>query len=152
MVDIVDKATRSRMMSGIRGRNTQPELALRRALHRKGFRYRLHVAGLPGRPDIVFPRFRAVIQVHGCFWHRHAGCRFCTTPASNHSFWDKKFLGTMDRDRVTTSQLLEAGWRVAIVWECVLDAKGVNAAARAVSAWLRGGKPFIEFPHLSKET
>jgi DNA mismatch endonuclease (patch repair protein) len=146
MVDIVDKATRSRMMSGIRGRNTQPELTLRRALHRRGFRYRLHVAGLPGRPDIVFPRFRAVIQVHGCFWHRHAGCRFCTTPASNSPFWNEKFSRTVERDRITTNQLLKAGWRVAIVWECALDDDGVNAVTKVLSTWLKGRKIFVEYP------
>jgi DNA mismatch endonuclease (patch repair protein) len=134
------------MMSGIRGRDTQPELAIRRALHRNGFRYRLHVAGLPGRPDIVFPKYRAVIQVHGCFWHRHAGCRFSTTPASNAPFWNKKFSQTIVRDRLTTDKLLQVGWRVAIVWECALDANGVNVAVKALSAWLKRKKPFIELP------
>jgi DNA mismatch endonuclease (patch repair protein) len=134
------------MMSGIRGRNTQPELGIRRALHRKGFRYRLHVADLPGRPDIVLPKYRAAIQVHGCFWHRHAGCRFCTTPASNASFWSKKFSQTIERDRVTTDKLLQLGWRVGIVWECALDGKGVNIAVKALSAWLKGKKSFIELP------
>jgi DNA mismatch endonuclease (patch repair protein) len=134
------------MMSGIRGVNTQPEQAIRRALHRKGFRYRLHVANLPGRPDIVFPKYRAAIQVHGCFWHRHAGCRFCTTPASNASFWNKKFSETIERDRVTTDKLLQLGWRVGIVWECALDRKGVNVAVKALSTWLKGKKSFIELP------
>ncbi|TXJ17373.1 MAG: DNA mismatch endonuclease Vsr [Afipia sp.] len=150
MVDIVDKATRSRMMSGIRGRNTQPELALRRALHRLGFRYRLHVAGLAGRPDIVLPKYRSAIQVHGCFWHRHKGCRFATTPASNPAFWQEKFSGTIERDQRTTRALLDDGWRVAIVWECALDGSGVDIAAKALSAWLGGEKAFIEFPRPEK--
>jgi DNA mismatch endonuclease (patch repair protein) len=108
------------------------------------------VAGLPGRPDIVLPKFRAVIQVHGCFWHRHAGCRFCTTPASNSPFWSEKFSRTIERDRITTNQLLEAGWRVAIVWECAVDGNDVNAAARVLSDWLKGKKSFIEFPKMGK--
>jgi DNA mismatch endonuclease (patch repair protein) len=136
------------MMSGIRGRNTKPELTLRRALHRMGFRYRLHVAGLPGRPDIVLPKFHAVIQVHGCFWHRHVGCRFCTTPASNSSFWDKKFSETVERDLITTDKLLQAGWRVAVIWECALHEGRADAAAKIVSVWLKGKKSFIEFPKL----
>lgn len=150
MADIVDRATRSRMMSGIRGKNTQPELALRRALHQKGFRYRLHVADLPGRPDIVLPQYRAAIQVHGCFWHRHEGCRFCTNPASNASFWRKKFSQTVERDRRTTSKLLQDGWRIAVVWECGLDENGVNAAAKALSSWIKGAKLFVEFPRMKK--
>ena len=146
MVDIVNRATRSRMMSGIRGRNTQPELALRRALHRKGFRYRLHVTDLPGRPDIVFPKYRAAIQVHGCFWHRHKGCRFCTKPTSNSLFWKKKFSETIKRDRRKARDLIAGGWRMAVVWECVLDGMSVDAAATVVSKWLKGNKAFIELP------
>lgn len=150
MADIVDRTTRSRMMSGIQGKNTQPELVLRRALHRKGFRYRLHVAGLPGRPDIVFPKFHAVIQVHGCFWHRHKGCRFCTHPASNSLFWRKKFSQTIKRDRNKTNELLEAGWKVAIVWGCALEGESVNVTAKTLSVWLRGRKSFIELPKMNK--
>src|SRR5690625_3921904 len=82
MADIVDKATRSRMMAGIRGKDTKPELALRRALHARGFRYRLHAANVVGRPDLVLPRYGAAIFVHGCYWHRHKGCRYATTPAT----------------------------------------------------------------------
>src|ERR1700742_506126 len=98
MVDVVDKNTRSRMMAGIRGKDTKPEIALRHALHREGLRYRLHVAGIPGRPDMVFPKHRAAVQVHGCFWHRHENCIFCTTPGSNKKFWKSKFDETIERD------------------------------------------------------
>lgn len=118
MADVVDKATRSRMMSGIKGGNTRPELVVRRALHAAGFRYRLHAAGLPGRPDIVLPRHRAVILVHGCFWHRHAGCRFATTPTTRTDFWTEKFESNVERDVRTRLALQAEGWRIATLWEC----------------------------------
>ena len=91
MVDTVDSATRSRMMAGIRGKDTKPERVLRQRLHAAGIRFRLHAPGLPGKPDLVFPRYKAVAFVHGCFWHRHEGCHWCTTPASNTEFWQTKF-------------------------------------------------------------
>src|SRR5688572_5011039 len=99
MADIVDMKTRSRMMSRITGRNTNPELAVRKALFAAGLRYRLHVKGLPGRPDIVLPRHKIVVEVHGCFWHRHARCRLAYTPKSNIEFWTQKFGENVDRDR-----------------------------------------------------
>jgi len=105
-------------MSGIRGRDTQPEMAIRRYLHRHGMRYRLHDRSLPGAPDLVFPRFNTVLFVHGCFWHRHAECRFATTPANNREFWSKKLSGNADRDRRNVAELLADGWRVIIIWEC----------------------------------
>ena len=105
-------------MSGISGKNTKPEIAVRQALHRLGFRYRLHVRDLPGKPDIVLPRYRAVVNVHGCFWHRHPGCRYATTPASNAEFWRVKLQGNVERDKRTDSQLASLGWRVFTVWEC----------------------------------
>jgi DNA mismatch endonuclease (patch repair protein) len=106
------------MMAGIRNSNTKPELLVRRFLHRQGLRFRLHVAALPGRPDIVLPRWCAVVQVHGCFWHRHSGCRYATTPATNPRFWLSKLEGNADRDRRTNRQLRAAGWRVFTIWEC----------------------------------
>jgi DNA mismatch endonuclease (patch repair protein) len=139
MTDVVDRATRSRMMSGIRGKNTKPELSLRRALHRLGLRFRIHAASLPGRPDIVFPKFRAAVQVHGCFWHRHNGCRFATTPASRTDFWRTKFEATMERDRKTELALHKLGWRTAVIWECDLRALGEEAIAAALLNWLVHG-------------
>jgi len=121
MVDIVDRATRSRMMAGIRGTNTVPELAVRRFLHRSGFRFRLHGRQLPGRPDVVLPKYRAAVFVHGCFWHRHPGCRFATTPATRRAFWQGKFRENVERDRRQQRALRSAGWRVFVVWECELD-------------------------------
>jgi DNA mismatch endonuclease (patch repair protein) len=139
MTDVVDRATRSRMMSGIRGKNTKPELSLRRALHRLGLRFRVHAAELPGRPDIVFPKLQAVVQVHGCFWHRHTGCRFATTPASRTDFWRTKFVATMERDRKTELALRTLGWRTAVIWECELRSLGEDVIAAALLNWLEQG-------------
>lgn len=118
MADIVSKAVRSRMMSGIRGKNTKPEVHVRRFLHRRGLRFRLHDRTLPGRPDIVLPRWGTVVLVHGCFWHQHKGCRFAYMPASNTSFWREKLGGNVNRDRRNAAALRALGWRVLLIWEC----------------------------------
>src|SRR4051812_7398106 len=97
-MDIVDRTTRSRMMSGIRNKNTRPEIAIRQALHAAGYRFRLHRRDLPGSPDIVLPRHRIAVFVHGCFWHRHLGCRFATSPKTNQDFWNTKFAANVARD------------------------------------------------------
>jgi DNA mismatch endonuclease (patch repair protein) len=127
---------RSRMMAGIRGKDTRPELALRSALFAAGFRYRLHERGLPGSPDLVFPKYRAALFVHGCFWHRHEGCRYATSPKTNGEFWHRKFEGNVSRDARNVALLGERGWRVAIVWECALK-RSADQAAQAVGVWLR---------------
>jgi DNA mismatch endonuclease (patch repair protein) len=132
MTDVVDRATRSRMMSGIRGRDTKPEKQVRSFLHRAGLRFRLH-ASLPGKPDLVFPRHRAVVFVHGCFWHRHAGCQYATTPSSNVEFWQAKFDSNVERDRRVTRQLRKEGWRVFVIWECQLSSLKLNSLARGIS-------------------
>ena len=138
MMDIVSPEVRSRMMSGIRGVNTQPELALRRELHRLGFRFRLHRKDLPGTPDLVFPRFGAAVFVHGCYWHRHEGCSLATTPSTRREFWLPKFDGNVSRDRRNERLLLEAGWRVAIVWECALR-RNVRSTCASLGGWLAAG-------------
>lgn len=140
MVDVVDALTRSRMMSGIRGRDTKPELLLRRALHALGFRYRLHGRDLPGRPDIVLPRHRAVVFVHGCFWHRHAGCRYASTPATRPEFWANKFRKNVERDLRNQEALLATAWRVAVVWECALKKHPAPDIAAALGEWLVSGR------------
>jgi DNA mismatch endonuclease, patch repair protein len=146
LADIVDKATRSSMMSGIRSRNTRPEMKVRRALHRAGFRFRLHVAGLAGKPDLVFPKHRAVLFVHGCYWHRHAGCRIASTPSTNREFWVCKFEANMKRDRQARQALLAAGWRVAVVWECATRKLPTETVASHVGEWLMGGDATFEIP------
>ena len=124
--DIVSPAVRSSMMSRIRGKNSRPELALRRQLFAAGYRFRLHRRDLPGSPDIVLPRYRAVVFVHGCFWHRHPGCPKSTTPSSNATFWATKFASNMRRDAAAIDRLVALGWRVAVVWECALGADGLD--------------------------
>jgi DNA mismatch endonuclease (patch repair protein) len=120
MTDIVDSKTRSRMMAGIKGKNTRPELILRQFLHSQGFRYRLHEKKLLGRPDIVLRRFHLVIFVHGCFWHRHKGCKFATTPKQNRDKWLLKFRQNAERDQRQIALLQELGWNVLVIWECGL--------------------------------
>lgn len=138
MVDVVDPATRSRMMSGIRGKNTKPELLIRKALHARGFRYRLH-CDLPGKPDICLPKHRAVIFVHGCFWHGH-GCHLFKWPKTRPEFWRGKIERNCEVDRAAEEKLAQAGWRVGDVWECALKGKTRLPLADVVhnlDAWLR---------------
>jgi DNA mismatch endonuclease (patch repair protein) len=138
MVDTLTPEQRSERMSRIRGRDTQPELVLRRALHAEGLRYRLHDADLPGKPDLVFPRFSAVVFVHGCFWHQHVGCKVARVPQSNLGFWRKKFEANRCRDRRNVRQLRRLGWRVAVVWECQLStAHRVATSVKRVRRFLR---------------
>lgn len=118
MADVVDKKTRSRMMANIQGRNTKPELTVRKHLHAAGFRYRLHVNDLPGKPDIVLPRYRTVIFVHGCFWHQHEGCKYAANPKSNKDFWLKKLSSNVSRDKDVINILNKNGWKTIVIWEC----------------------------------
>lgn len=139
MTDVVDVATRSRMMAGIQGKNTRPELFLRKALHAMGFRYRLGGKGLPGKPDIVFPKRRVVIFVHGCFWHMHE-CKYFKQPATNPQFWREKLENNVQRDRRVVDELQSKGWTVLTVWECELRESKYqmpNSAVLAVAAKLK---------------
>ena len=123
MTDVLTQAQRRFNMSRVRGKHTQPELVLRRGLHRRGLRYRLHAKGLPGRPDLVFPTRKAVIFVHGCFWHMHDCPRF-RWPATSEGFWREKIQGNHERDRRVRKELDDIGWRVQVVWECALRGAG----------------------------
>lgn len=120
MVDIVDGATRSRMMAAIRGKNTKPELIVRRYLHSCGYRFRLHRRDLPGRPDLVLPKYKLAIFVHGCFWHRHEGCAYATFPKTRKLFWEEKLSGNVKRDQAQLASLNSMRWRVLVIWECGL--------------------------------
>lgn len=149
MTDVVSQAVRSRMMSSIRGRNTRPEMAIRRYLHRCGFRYRLHDRSLPGSPDLVFPRYRTVIFVHGCFWHRHAGCRLATTPASNAEFWLQKLSANAERDQQNLQKLLREGWQVIVIWECGIRLLGKGENLDWLPAAIKAERAgFTEWPLL----
>ena len=142
MTDVVDAKTRSRMMSGIRGRDTKPEMLVRRALFKAGFRFRLHRRDLPGVPDVVLPGRRLAIFVHGCFWHAHQGCRYAKTPASRREFWGAKLAANVERDKHVRDALLSAGWRVLVVWECLTRSTKVREALPELLArWIEG--PYV---------
>jgi DNA mismatch endonuclease (patch repair protein) len=133
------------MMSGIRDKDTKPELALRRALHARGFRFRLHSKKVHGRPDLVLPEHRAAVFVHGCFWHRHEGCRHTTAPSTRQDFWQAKFEANIARDEAVRRKLLEDGWRIATVWECALRKPDqITASTERLSAWLLSDEHQIE--------
>jgi DNA mismatch endonuclease (patch repair protein) len=151
MVDVVDSATRSRMMSGIRARNTKPEILVRSLLHRAGFRFRLHVTDLPGKPDIVLPRYKAVIFVHGCFWHGH-NCPLFKWPGTREDFWRAKIGRNQANDRRALELLAAQGWRVAVVWECAMRGRDRNLddMVQRLSGWLAGSDDrFLELPGTS---
>nr|WP_314547632.1 very short patch repair endonuclease [uncultured Massilia sp.] len=146
-MDIVEPKVRSRMMSAVRGKDTKPELIVRRFLHRKGFRFRLHVANLPGRPDLAFPKHKVALFVHGCFWHRHHGCRYATSPQQNAQFWSEKFDANIARDQRNVERLVEAGWRVITVWECGLRNAQATAQLDSLCDLISYGRaPTAEWP------
>lgn len=154
MVDIVSPDIRSAMMAGIRGGNTKPELTVRKLLFARGLRYRLHRKGLPGKPDLVFPRFKAVIFIHGCFWHMHGnGCYLSKKPSSNTEFWNTKLEKNRERDQRVENQLLAIGWRIGIIWECALRGKKpeeLNALADIIFSWLHGDQQKLETEAVQK--
>ena len=137
-MDIVDPATRSRMMSRIRSENTKPEMLLRKALHKNGFRYRLHDSQIPGKPDLVFQKYHAVLFVNGCFWHGH-DCPLFRMPETRNGFWEDKIRKNRERDAVVLKRLEDIGWRMGIVWECSLKGKeriGTEEIVKRIVAWL----------------
>lgn len=140
-MDVLTTEQRRHNMSRIRGKNTKPEMLLRRGLHAFGLRFRLHVRDLPGRPDIVFPRYRAVVLVHGCFWHGH-DCPLFKLPATRRKFWAEKINANRGRDVLTVEALLEQGWRVLTVWECSLKGRGrlqQSEVTSQIAEFLRSG-------------
>lgn len=137
MADFLSKTERSFRMSRIRGKDTKPEILLRKKLHGMGFRYRLHEKLLPGRPDIVLPKYRAVVFVHGCFWHHHQGCKVANNPKSNSDFWQKKFEDNISRDKLNEARLLNLGWRIFTVWECELVTRRILATVESLAKKLR---------------
>jgi len=120
MADVHEPETRSYNMSQISGKDTKPEMIVRKFLHRNGFRYRLHVKELPGKPDLVLPKYNSVIFVHGCFWHVHKDCKYFKLPQTNTNFWKEKLYGNKERDEKHIQKLEKEGWNVIVVWECEL--------------------------------
>lgn len=146
MTDFVDNATRSVWMAGIRGRDTRPEITVRRWLHREGLRFRLHVRSLPGTPDIVLPRHHVCVFVNGCFWHHHEGCMHARTPSSRTEFWEAKFRRTRERDELARSALTATGWRVIDIWECGIRDIGFPRLEWLPSEILRGKHIRVQWP------
>ncbi len=147
MADVHDEATRSRNMAAIRGADTKPELIVRRGLHARGFRFRLHDRKLPGRPDLVFPKYTAVIFVNGCFWHGH-NCNLFKWPKTREKFWRDKIAGNQRRDEQALSSLRAAGWRIASVWECALKGRGrlsQDDLIDSIAAWLSSDRKETSF-------
>lgn len=120
MTDVHDKKTRSYNMSRIKGKNTKPEMLVRKFLHKNGFRYRLNYSKLPGKPDIVLPKYKTVIFINGCFWHGHKGCKFFVVPKTRTEMWTEKINGTIERDKIKIKELEKMGWDVKTLWECEL--------------------------------
>ena len=135
-MDHVSRERRSRMMSGIKGKDTVPEILVRRAAHALGLRFRLHVRDLPGRPDLVLARWRTVVFVNGCFWHRHPGCKRAGKPKSNRAFWNRKFKENVRRDRSNYAQLEKLGWRVIVLWQC--EVRSIEQASAAIGSHFPG--------------
>lgn len=147
MADIVTKEQRSKMMAGIRGKGTKPELLVRQTLTADGFRYRLHRRDLPGTPDVVMPGRKIAIFVHGCFWHQHQGCKFAKLPASNENFWRHKFDENKRRDLLALAALKDSGWRILTVWECATRTKeSTDSFGMRIREWIESDCVLMEIP------
>ena len=152
MTDVVDKATRSRMMSGIKGKDTQPELRVRKELHKLGFRYKLHQKGMPGKPDLVFPKYKAILFINGCFWHGH-DCHLFKYPATQKEFWREKINKTKETDARNISLLMKDGWRVLNIWECSLKGSekiGLEEVIYRTTTWLVSKCIFLEIRGITR--
>lgn len=154
MVDVVDAPTRSRMMSGIRGKDTSPELLIRKALHARGFRFRIHAKHLPGKPDLLMPKYKAAVFIHGCFWHGHA-CRYFKVPQTRPEFWLEKIGKNQIRDGLQEAALKALGWRVLIVWECAVRSMKKEKSPMLVDLiadWLINGSEYFSIDENELET
>lgn len=153
MADVVDSKTRSRMMSGIRGKDTEPELIIRKKLHALGFRYKLHDKKLPGKPDMVFPKYKAVIFVNGCFWHGH-NCHLFKWPSSREEFWRNKITRTQEKDKENIEKLLQGGWRILQIWECAIKGKerlSIDEIIEKTAFWLKSSQLELDIRGISNK-
>lgn len=140
-MDTVTKRQRSKNMAAIKSADTKPEMIVRKLLFREGFRYRLHYRRLPGIPDIVLPRYKTVILVHGCFWHQHRGCKYSTRPSSNIDYWNPKLKGNVERDRKNIRELKKRGWRIAVIWQCQVEKDIDKVREKMLAALLKRAGP-----------
>ena len=150
MADIVTKAKRSEMMAGIKGKDTKPEIIIRKSLHRLGFRYKLHDKTLPGKPDLVFPKYKSIIEINGCFWHLH-NCHLFKWPRSRKEFWKEKLEKNKERDQRNREELNALGWRLLVVWECALKGKArlpIEEVITMCESFLKGNEKHKEITGL----
>lgn len=148
MTDTLSSEQRSRLMAKVRGKDTAIEKKVRSYLHKRGYRFRKHVAGLPGSPDIVLLKYRAAIFVHGCFWHGHSDCRKSRLPTTRRTFWEEKLEANLERDNRKIIELIGLGWRVAVVWQCVLEKSGtLSSAMNTLEYWINSESDHCEIPN-----
>ncbi|MGM9822221.1 MAG: very short patch repair endonuclease [Muribaculaceae bacterium] len=140
MADVLSKEQRQKCMSHIKSKNTKPEVLVRRFLFANGYRFRLYRKDLPGKPDIVLPKYKTVIFINGCFWHGHSGCKYATIPETNREFWSNKIFGNVERDKVTFSSLEKMGWRVIVIWQCELKPKTKDQTLQNLISTLKNGQ------------
>lgn len=146
-MDKLTKEKRSWNMSRVRSKDTKPELIVRSSLHKMGYRFRVYVKHLPGNPDVVLPKYRAVIFIHGCFWHGHSDCKGGEIPKTRSLFWKEKICENISRDKEAYTQLNLSGWRIAIIWECALKNKSVTFDTfKKLNEWIRSGLDNLEIP------
>ncbi|MFI8337030.1 very short patch repair endonuclease [Pseudomonas taetrolens] len=154
MTDVVDVETRSRMMTNIRSKNTSPEILIRKALHARGFRFRVHVKKLPGTPDLVLPKYKAAIFIHGCFWHGHS-CRYFKTPQTRQAFWMEKIGKNQERDKRQLVAIQALNWRVLVIWECAvrtMKKQNTSLLMDKIVYWLLQGPEFSQIDEANLET
>ncbi|RSC93102.1 very short patch repair endonuclease [Tenacibaculum singaporense] len=140
MSDVHSKKVRSYNMSQIKGKNTKPEMLVRKFLHSKGFRFRIHDKKLPGKPDIVLPKYKTIIEVQGCFWHGHKNCKYFVLPKTNREFWQNKIMNNINRDKVNIEKLKELGWNIIILWECQLKKDNIESSLNQLIVDLTSSK------------
>jgi DNA mismatch endonuclease (patch repair protein) len=147
MTDTLSPEQRSQLMAKIHGKDTAIEKKVRSHLHKKGYRFRKHVATLPGSPDIVLPKYKAAIFIHGCFWHGHYGCRKSRLPTARYSFWEEKRRANLERDVRKITELINLGWRIAVVWQCALEqTETLNSTIDTLETWINSEKSQCEIP------
>jgi DNA mismatch endonuclease (patch repair protein) len=147
MVDTLNPERRSRLMSKVKGKNTQMEIKLRSLLHQRGFRFKKNVLTLPGSPDIVLPKYKVIVFIHGCFWHGHKDCNKSRLPSTRVSFWENKRKANLERDARKLAELGDSGWRIAIIWGCSLaNVPSITNTIDELTTWILSQEKYLEIP------